>query len=75
MFFTDIQEWNETVANFFYFPGILFICVFQMVERFYLVNVIARIDTHFFNILGGNVGYLRIEMNICNQWSCISKFI
>ena len=67
VFFTDIDEWNESILNLLQLLRILFVSIFKLFECSSWVHIITWIDAYFLCIECCYVCNIRIEMNVCTQ--------
>ena len=75
MFFTNLEERNETVADLLQLGSIFLIRIFLVVEGFYFIHIVSRIDTYFLYLDSRCICCFRVEMDIGHQRRRISLLI
>ena len=67
VFLADLQERGEALLEFAELFGVLWLGVDDFAEGAGGIDIVARIDTYFFNGAGGHVGHVGVEMDIGHQ--------
>ena len=72
MFLADIEERHELAFDLLQLSRILFISIFQMLERAPRVDIVARIDAHLLAITGSDISRMGREVDVGHEWCLIA---
>ena len=75
VFAADGEQLLEACFKTLEFCGIFFVSIFHTFEGARRINVVTRIDAHFFDDGSCQICYFRVEVHICHQWGVVASAV
>ena len=75
VFTADGEQFLEARFKALEFCSIFFVSIFHTLESARRINVVTRVDAHFFDNGSCQICYFRVEVHICHQWGVVASAV